>query len=642
MLFKFTNRQTNTTCILFYVLLIQALYYISYSFDYNLDDEYYLSMIPKDMISIWDCFEVFSKKYDAGAFRPINALLLSIEYYIKGNFDAGLSHKINVFVFTINVILFHILLRKILLKYRIIIVFSICILFALHPIHANVVSSIKNRDILLSFMFSELSLLFFIFFIKNTVKNYVRYLLLIFSILFASLALISKADSYWLYFALPIIFLYYQFIIVGINIKKQNIIRYLFLIIFILFSINLLVEWYDFSIESYTYNISNVMLYTENPIEYFGFMGKLYFVLVSIAMYSKFFLFPGGYHFYFGYEKIPNPNAFEPLFLFGILIVIVTPYIVYRLIKLKRYDILGSLVFLFLSLGYAMNIITPVSGIVDPRLAYHASAGFCTLLVLIIYDIINKNYYFILIISLLSILYFYQSNNRIKNWENIISLLGNDMPYLKKSFQANRIASYHYLESARYVQDKDFRNELLIKGLESCNNAISLDSNNISTQEGKGIALNLLGNTENAIEQFEYVIEKFDTSEVAWDMLGDIYYNLKRDKEKAAYCFKNTIRVSPNYNRVYYKYTGTMYELNKYDDAKYFLEAELMKNKKNVTILDNIGYIYLLKKDTLGSFKYYKEAYENGFRDKASLIIFKKYFTNKKDSINIVYLNNIR
>lgn len=44
---------------------------------------------------------------------------------------------------------------------------------------------------------------------------------------------------------------------------------------------------------------------------------------------------------------------------------------------------------------------------------------------------------------------------------------------------------------------------------------------------------------------------------------------------------------------------------------KIFLETELIKNKKNVTILDNIGYIYLLKKDTLGSFKYYKEAYEN-------------------------------
>lgn len=564
MLFKFTNRQTNTACILLYVLLIQALYYISYSFDYNLDDEYYLSMIPKDMISIWDCFEVFSKWYDAGAFRPINALLLSIEYYIKGNFDAGLSHKINVFVFTINVILFHILLRKILLKYKIIIVFSICVLFALHPIHANVVSSIKNRDILLSFMFCELSLLFFIYFVKEDLLKYKKYYFLFFSVLFASLAQISKADSYWLYFALPMILIYYQYFVKGITINKQIFLKYLFFIILIIITISTLVDLYDFNDEPYTLDISNEMFYTENPMDYFGIWGKIYFVVISITMYLKFFLIPSGYFFYFGFEKIPNPSITEPMFIIGIVFILMMIYLFFRLLKSKQFEILLSMIFIFLSLGYALNIVTPLSGIVDPRLAFHASSGFVVMLsLLIFYGIHEKNrkFIYLVIISILSMVYFYYSNARIKNWENTITLMDADIPKLKKSFQANRIASYNYLQSAKFLEDNNARRDFLIKGLECCNNAILLDSNYLSTQEGKGIALNLLGDTEGAIRQFEYVIGKFDTSEVAWDMLGDIYYNLKGDKEKACFIvFKNTIRVSPSYNRVYYKYTGTMYK----------------------------------------------------------------------------------
>jgi tetratricopeptide (TPR) repeat protein len=102
-------------------------------------------------------------------YRPIGLATFALEHALLAKKEVvqgkeiekdtpGPSHLINVILYALLCVFFFGLVVKLLPSYNIILPFIIALLFTAHPIHTEVVASIKNRDEILSLLFALIGL----------------------------------------------------------------------------------------------------------------------------------------------------------------------------------------------------------------------------------------------------------------------------------------------------------------------------------------------------------------------------------------------------------------------------------------------------------------------------------------------------
>src|SRR5579871_6117340 len=98
--------------------------------------------------------------------RPLSLVMFAIEYQFFGP-NPMVGHFFNIVTFAGCVIMFFLFLDKFFDRKKTVIAFIIALVFAVHPIHTEVVANIKSRDELLCFFFAFLSLNIFMNYMKS-------------------------------------------------------------------------------------------------------------------------------------------------------------------------------------------------------------------------------------------------------------------------------------------------------------------------------------------------------------------------------------------------------------------------------------------------------------------------------------------
>lgn len=190
--------------ILFFGLLILITYGNTLSNGYNFDD--HLVTINHHLTSANSknsFFDIFTMPYYSDkmgynyGYRPITMLSFYIENHLLGE-NPHISHLINVLLFCITVITLYKFILSLNLKGGENIAIIASIFFALHPIHTEVVNSIKNRDELLSLLFGLLS---FKTMLKFEGKNHQ---VIVYSCILFAIGLLSKKSILPLAYIMPI------------------------------------------------------------------------------------------------------------------------------------------------------------------------------------------------------------------------------------------------------------------------------------------------------------------------------------------------------------------------------------------------------------------------------------------------------
>lgn len=129
---------------------------------YNLDDELVtrnhkltsqgIKAIP-EILSSFYYEDNQGYKYD---YRPIVHISFAIEHQFFGEVPY-ISHFINVLLYTLLSFLIFLFLSQLLPKEMILLAWLATIIFVFHPMHSEVVASIKNRDEILAFIFLAIS-----------------------------------------------------------------------------------------------------------------------------------------------------------------------------------------------------------------------------------------------------------------------------------------------------------------------------------------------------------------------------------------------------------------------------------------------------------------------------------------------------
>ncbi|MEZ5008991.1 MAG: hypothetical protein R2753_12640 [Chitinophagales bacterium] len=180
--------------------IVFSVYGNTLNHDYNLDDSYYVNILPKVDAKPNEIVKVVTKRFSKSDYRPIPALHLAIEQYCFGQ-KSSVFHFFNVFYYALLGIAIFILFNQLKIFPNQWMVLLLVILFLVHPSHSNVVASIKNRDVILSMFYGVLAIICFVRFYD--VK---KYLYLLSSALLLLIAILCKRDALmFLFIALGVV-----------------------------------------------------------------------------------------------------------------------------------------------------------------------------------------------------------------------------------------------------------------------------------------------------------------------------------------------------------------------------------------------------------------------------------------------------
>jgi len=275
-------------------LTIGLVYYLTPDFKYCIDDQYYLWLYIEEGSSVQEYLESMRQRFWIQQYRPVTFASIMAEAVLFGK-NPEVHHGFNLLYYTALCYLIFFLTFTFFKKYEVnsyYLGLLVAFLFLLHPSHANVVSSIKNREAILSMTFGLLSMYTWWRFLDTR-----KLKMIFFSILFLLLGVFAKKDVLPFILLIPVSgYLYTGKFKIG----KEG--------FYLLLSVAAFVVSYLFILGSIAEPVETSfrMSYFENPMieKVMGFKDWLPYSLYILSIYEKFMVWPTGYLFYFGYDQI--------------------------------------------------------------------------------------------------------------------------------------------------------------------------------------------------------------------------------------------------------------------------------------------------------------------------------------------------
>ncbi len=424
-------------------VLALGVYANSIGNEYSMDDEFVTADNPLILKGIKALPEIFTTYYfkkgnEQFDYRPMVKASFAIEYSLFGR-NPHMSHFINVLLYSLACCL---LLKTLLMLFgESCLLFSLLtvLLFAVHPIHTEVVCSLKNRDVLLTFIASMSAL---VFCAKYCIRGQWKYL--IYGALFFFIAELCKSDSLAYFFIIPFTLFYF----------KKCTSKQLAVIVGVLFfaaSLMQLLHYYVIEPGS-----SHCLLYYENPLfENNSFARRLPVGFSTLLAYLRLLILPYPLICYYGFNQTPVLGWDSLQVIAGLILTLAL--MTYTLLNFKKRALhLFGLLFFVLSLFVFLNILTPVTGILGERHAFAASLGFCVIVVALLLGIFRLNlshpvdsgnlFYplrtnskFSYSFAVLLLLYSGLTLIRNPEWKDRFSLFSHDIRYAPQSVQLQNL-----------------------------------------------------------------------------------------------------------------------------------------------------------------------------------------------------------
>ena len=466
-----------------------------------------------------------------GQYRPLRTVSLSLSYYLWKFHPFG-YHLTNLILHILNVLLIYLVVTRLFKSPKL--AFFTSLLFALHPIHVESVSWVKNRTDLFSLFFFLLAFLFYLKYIppvsNQPITNSRSITWLILSCLCFILSLMGKEIA----ITLPIIIFAYLIYFQPSSINKTfypSLLPFFGIMIFYLFFIFIIIN------KGLPPDPNEIKLHPDI---------HLFLIIQTISSYISMILLP---------IKLNAERLIEiPLSLFNsslilsisILILILSIFFKYYLPPKKEGF---AITWFFVTLLPVINI-KFMSGrpLAEQRL-YIPSLGFCLLVALILIrnlpEIFKKQSLFLFVtrtfltIAILSC-YLALTMERDKIWHSNFTLWKDTVAKSPETFR-----SHFNLGSA--LSDRGEYEKAIIEFKKS----IELNPKDHESYTSLGATYYRQGEMEKAKEMFLKAIDIFYNSYRAHNNLGNVY-NVEGNHELALKEYQEAIKIKPDFAEAYY------------------------------------------------------------------------------------------
>ena len=530
---------------------------------YSLDDLYVTYNNPVVNKGIKAIPQILSTRYinlnaEAGGtmnfgYRPLTKVMFAVEHQLFGE-DPATSHLINILLYAFTLLILFSILRRLLPDYSIWFPFLITMLWAAHPVHTEVVASLKNREELISFLFALLAMQSFITF---AVRN--SWLSLLVGALLFLLSIFSKSSTLPLLAAIPLTLYFFT----QADFKKIAITT--LTILMVLVAAVLFVKFF-------LPQGNRPMLFSENPLAF----EKSFFLHISTGMYAllmylKLLVYPHPLLFYYGYNTIPVVGVLNIWVILSLALH--TGLFVYAVLKLRQKHLLSYAIFFYLIvISMYSNIVKPPAGILAERFLYIASLGFSIAVIYLIFRLLKiqtdktlgsgQVMKAILVLMVILIPFTARTVVRNRDWNSQISLFSHDIAYLNNSAKAN------------FIYATTLKTELIEKLKNEGNQGFS------EQQVDK-----IIGLLEQTVKVYPGYFE-------AWNSLGEMYTMMKNDNEKALEYFNRAVKEKPGYAAGWYNLGYIYFQKGDFADALTNFRKSSHLDTADLKTLSNLAACY--------------------------------------------------
>lgn len=628
---------------LFIYLLVFAIYGNTIFNKYALDDEFVIKNNEQVQKGIKAIPEIFVTQYFQNSnanfgYRPFTKAVFAIEYEIFGE-NPHVSHFINVLLFALTcTLLLKLLIKIILPRTGPIFIFITMLIWICHPIHTEVVASLKNREELLYLIFCLLSLKHFINFIEKQKWYY-----LVFAISFYIFSFLTKQSAISFALIIPMV-LWFLFIktepitlMIKNNLRLISSVLILFVVAYILYKIP---NWVFPSDKLELLSFENPLRFEHSKLARISL--SAYAMLINI----KLLFIPHPLVFYYGQFTIPEVKITDFWVLFSLLLHAIILFFTVKHLKKKSVLLFGTL-FYFLGILPFSNYFMEINGIVAERFLYAPSIGFVIALTFIIFKLTKTafdakslkftNQALKYIVIIIVIIFSIKTVARNTSWKDGMTLYRNDIKYLENSVKANDILAQEMMD--KIIREINIKKPFaeLKPSLDSIiflyNRTLSLFPNNPKALNNVANAyINFYNKPEIALEYIQKAYTfKQNSFEVTFN-LGQCYEMLKNDSDALTY-YKLASNIDPGYPKTWHKIITLYYKFNLPDSAKYTCERMLKIDTTTEIPYVGLGYYYILNKDTAKAVSYWEKAFTRNPQNYERTYSLFQYFRVHKDTI---------
>lgn len=619
-----------------------ALYANTFRHGYSFDDIYNTPLNEKVSQGVSGMYDIFTTPYISdstlvrrGEYRPIPMASFALEYSLFGKMPQ-LSHIFNVLFYLFGCLLLYAVWRRVLWQSAPLLAALATLVFAAHPMHTEVVASLKNREELLSFLFGVAA-----GWLALRYLNKKQSLLIIAAAICYALAFLCKSSSIifgiiiplWLYYAQP----------------KMRLLQAAALAMpLLLLSIG---AWYAIN-TAFAEGYDMTMLPIENPLTGKSFVERLPMAFYTMAYYFKMAILPYPMLFYYGLGKINLVGWGNPVVLISAIAHIgMGVYALWQLPKRPLWAI-GALCYLT-AVGLYSNLFFIMPGIVADRYLFNALIGGGLIVALLIYKIIRISpdanpfptaklpyLYGLAALFLLPCIYLTISRNR--DWATTLSLLSRDIKHLDQA----PVPQYLYAKALQAEISQAKAPEINRKNAEKAvthyGKAMQLYGGNYDAAiNSAAIYCNLLQNPQKGLELIQKTLAEKPNFTKAYLPAGDCY-KIMGNSEKARYNYEQHLASAPTDLTTASKIVQIYLANNQADKAAAELEKMAAIDSTALPYYLSTGMYHLFQRDTLQATVSFEKAIAQAPPSAASLArIVATYYKQRGNTEKFNYYNQL-
>jgi protein O-mannosyl-transferase len=462
--------------------------------------------------------------FNDGLYRPLSLVTFSIE---KSLFDLNpsISHFIQALLYALAVFLIAAWLRK-LFTSESQWWFWITLLFAVHPMHTEVVANLKSRDEILALLFFAGAAFVFTKWLQSQ-----RLLELVMAAILFLLSCFSKESAVTFIVIFPLITWYKSIpaskALIGSSIMIVPVGIFLGMRQVVLSSLP--------EVDS---GVSNLL--QNSLIEIGGYAERLATSAAIQGLYLQKLFIPIQLSHDYSFNAIPVVGLTDPIGLFWIIVML-------GLIGLGVYGMLRKtwwsfgILFYFATIAVVANLFLLIGAIAAERFVFTPSLGWCIAVVTALHLIKPLQKHRTKILLFTSAAFISLTAMRIPDWKSNYTLFTTDVETVPNSARAHYNAGSALIDEAKVNRRE----------------AVKFQS--------------------EAKAHLRKAIEIWPEYQDAYNNLGIAYMNSK-DFENAYRVYNDFIKKFPSYVKVRYNMGSTCYQLKKYDEAETNFEVYLEAN----------------------------------------------------------------
>ncbi len=529
--------------------------------------------------------EILSTPYRRGYFitsndlyRPLSLVMFAVEYQLWAGNPAP-SHLINILLYAGCVVLLFLFLYNLFERKKAGIAAIGALLFALHPIHTEVVANIKSRDELLCFFFSFLSLNIFY---KYQAKGNILQLLIGAFCFF--LALLSKETVITFLAIIPMIFFFYQ----NDNKKRSiyiTVISVVAAIIFLYIRSSVL-EFYHANEVATIKGIDNALAIKGVSIE-----SRLATAILVLGYYVKSLLIPYPLISDYSLNTIQMTHFSNPIVLLSLAFYIfIFVFGTVRLFRKPKDIVAFSILFYLVTISLFSNIFFLIGTIMGERLMFFPSVGFCLVVALLIAKFMGgsedisiiqlKNKKILALMVSIGIVFSVIIIDRNGDWKSNFTLYSAD---IKKAPDNSRLYYGMATEMGAMINDeKDATRQRKMRdtAIAYYKKSLAIYPDYSEAECNLGYEFFNLLQYDSAEYHEKRSIELTHRQNNAINNLAAIYINERKFREAIDLC-KNAIELNPYAVNPYINLAACYLNLNKYDSGIYYSRQAINADPSN-------------------------------------------------------------